>query len=158
MALSNIIASPNGVLCLPSWPTGRSTWVPFGACTPVLAPLARSSTPSWTPCHPAITKRPSIRSASLSLATPMVEVPLPLPPKALRAPRALAFVSHHLSGRLRVRLKLHHLLHLLAIRDSSEVSRISQDSHSRVHGRRDPDSGEPRRCSIPASILLAKSC
>ena len=101
---------------------------------------------------------PSVHSFALplSLATPTPEAPSPeapspLLPRASRAPCALTCASRHLSERLR------YLLHLLAGRDFPEMSRISQDYRHRVHGRCDPDSGEPRRCSIHASFLLSKS-
>jgi len=44
----------------------RDTCPPFGARTPALAPLVRSSVSSWTPRHPALTQRPSTLSLPLS--------------------------------------------------------------------------------------------
>jgi len=128
----------------------RSTWLPFGDRTLALAPLVRSSMPSSTPRHPALASARPL-SPSLSLATQTVKAPSPLPPRALRAPRALAFAPRLSSERLHVRLELLHLLHLLAGQDLPEVSRISRDC------RHDPDSGEPLRCSILVSFLLSES-
>ena len=82
------------------------------------------------------------------------KTPSPLPPRASPAPRALASASCFASERLQVRLELLHLLHPSVGRDLLEVSGISQVLRRRVRGRRDIDSGEPRRCSTLASFLL----
>ena len=66
VALSHINANPDGELCPPSWLTGRSTWLPFGARTSALAPLVWPSKPSWMPRQPALAQHPPTRSASLS--------------------------------------------------------------------------------------------
>ena len=49
---------PLGELCLPSWPTGRSTWLPFGTPTPALDPLVRPSMPSRMAHHPCTRPTP----------------------------------------------------------------------------------------------------
>ena len=85
------------------------------------------------------------------------EAPSPLLPRASQAPRALDSASRLASEHLQVCLELLHLLHLLAGRDLPEVRRISQVRRHRVRGRRDPDSGEPRRCSVLASFLSSES-
>ena len=96
-------------------------------------------------------------SLSLSRATPTAETPLPLSPRAPRASHALIFVSHLTLERLQVRLELLHLLHPLVGRDLPEVSHILRVCHCQVHGRRDPDFGEPRRCSVLAFLLPSES-
>ena len=119
-----------------------------------LAPV-RQRWPHWSSrqcchgCH-ATPHSPSALPLALplSLASPTAEAPSPLPSRASRAPRALAFASCHLSGRLWVHLELHLLLHLLAARDFPEVSRISQDFRRRVHDRCDP---------TPANLAAAPS-
>ena len=122
------------------------------ACWPLLSGRRR-----WHGRHDAphsLSARPL--SSFLSLALRLAEMSLPLPPRALRAPRDLASASCFASERLQVRLKLLHLLHPSVGQDLPEVSDISRVPRCRVHGHRDPDSGEPRCCSILASFLPSK--
>ena len=128
------------------------TCPPVGARTPALAPLVMSSALAWTPRRPALTRRRPLSSFP-SLALRLAETPSPLSPRASQAPRALASPSCFASERLQVRLELLHLLHPSVGQDLPEVSDISRVPRRRVHSRRDPDSGEPRRCSILASFL-----
>ena len=106
-----------------------------------------------TPHSPAL-----VHSLPLSLATPTAETPSPLSPRAPRASRALVFAPRLSSECLQVCLELLHLLHPLVGRDLPEVSHISRDCRRRVHGRRDPDSGEPHHCSVLVFFLLSESC
>jgi len=134
----------------------RDTCPPFGARTLAMASLVRSSASSWMPRHTALSQRSSTLSLSLSRDS-AAEAPSPLPPRASQAPRVLISASHLASERLRVRLELLHLLHPSVGRDLPEVSRISRVCRRRVHSRRDPNSGEPRRCSVLASSLPSES-
>ena len=155
MLCHTVIASPDSEPSTPSW---------MPSTTPVrhLAPVRRAlallvSALAWTPRRPALTQHPSILSLSLSRSR-QAKAPSPLPPRASQAPRTLASASCRASERLQVRLELLHLLHPSVGRDLPEVSDILRVRRRRVHGRRDPDSGEPRRCSILASFLPSESC
>ena len=98
VALSDINANPNGKLCPPSWPTGRSTWLPFGTRTLALAPLVSPSTPSWTPRHPRTRPAPP-HSLCLSLSRVSDgRGDIAIAPSASWAPRALSFASHRITS------------------------------------------------------------
>ena len=140
-----------------SSPSGTSRAPPVRQMAPVRRRWPRSSgRRRWHGRHGAphsLSARPF--SSFLSLALALAETPSPLPPRASPAPRALASASCFASERLQVRLELLHLLHPSVGRDLPEVSGISQVLRRRVRGRRDTDSGEPRRCSTLASFLLS---
>jgi len=148
-----VIARSNAELSSPSW-TPSATSV--RQMVPVRRQRPRSSgRRRWHGRHGAphsLSARP-FSSSSLSRSL-WRKTSSPLPPRALPALHALASVSRFASERLQVRLELLHLLHPLVGRDLPEVSGISQVLRRRVRGRRDTDSGEPRRCSTLASFLL----
>jgi len=108
---------------------------------------------------PPRTRQRCSHSLCLSLShSSTAEAPSLLPSRALRAPRAFFLTSCHLSERHRDHLELRLPLHLLVARDRPEVSRISQVHRRLVRGRRDSNSGELHRCSIPTLFLPFESC
>ena len=147
-----MIARSDAELSSPSWtPSATSVRTPASVRRRWLRPSGRRSRHGRHDAPYSLSARPL--SSFLSLALRRSKTPSPLPPRASPALHALASVSRFASECLQVRLELLHLLHPLVGRDLPEVSGISQVLRRRVRGRRDTDSGEPRRCSILASFL-----
>ena len=131
----------------------RDICPPVGARTPALALPVRPSASSWTPRRPTLTQRPSTLFLPLSRA-PSGENAVTIAAESFASssrPRLCVL------PRLQVHLELLHLLHPSVGRDLPEVSDISRVRRRRVHGRRDPDSDEPRRCFALASFLPSES-